>query len=192
MCRPWAMTLIAVFGLGCSSRGDPRPVHAVPRAHPATAPMAVAGVASAPGVPLTLSLNITPVGARGTGEQFAASGDGECLHHARPAAHAGVEWEVRYRGESGPGIRMLLLRTAPARDGSSDDVDVELDAGDAMRLIRGRSFSNGAPGDARAAGRAHVSIAPLDSGARLTVDGVFADGAQIGGRIECARLSSEP
>jgi hypothetical protein len=87
---------------------------------------------------------------------------------------------------------MLVLRTTDVAGDLEDDVDMQLDAGDTMRLIHRAADSRSRADTTRDPGRAHVSIARLGSGARLTIDGVFSDGARIGGSIRCMRLSSEP
>ncbi|HEX6964470.1 MAG TPA: hypothetical protein VF166_01650 [Gemmatimonadaceae bacterium] len=190
MCRPSAVVLIAAIGLGCRAGGDSPPPRAVVRV-PTTRTLTGDGViATRALVPLTLMLNIAPPGLGS--QRFTASGDGECHHYAHPDAHGGARWEVRYRGESGPGIRMLVLRAAGSAGDAGDDVDVQLDAGDTMRLIREGASARASAHATHDLGSARVSTARVGSGARLTIDGVFSDGARIGGTIQCARVSSEP
>ena len=189
MLRLAAAALIAVIVLGCGTHGDSFPPRAVAQAQPAETQRDGAGTAEGERVPLTLSLTITPAGV--AAQRFTVSGDGECRHYAHPADHAGVEWEVLYRGESGPGIRMLVLKTSAVVDGVSDDIDMQLDAGDTMHLIQGGTGSGARPDAERRPSKARVSVSALGTGVRLAVDGVFRDGARIGGTIGCARLSSE-
>ncbi|HET7566116.1 MAG TPA: hypothetical protein VFJ96_14030 [Gemmatimonadaceae bacterium] len=185
-----AVALIAAIGLSCSARGDPHLPRAGARAPSTRTPAVDVAATTRALVPLALALSITPAGLQA--QRFTATGDGECHHYVRPADHGGAEWEVRYRGESGPGIRMLVLRTTDVAGDLEDDVDMQLDAGDTMRLIHRAADSRSRADTTRDPGRAHVSIARLGSGARLTIDGVFSDGARIGGSIRCMRLSSEP
>jgi len=189
MLRLSAAALIAVIVLGCGTHGDSFPPRAAAQAQSAEALRDGAGTTEGERVPLTLSLTITPAGV--AAHRFTASGDGECRHYSHPADHAGVEWEVLYRGESGPGIRMLVLKTSAVVDGVSDDIDMQLDAGDTMHLIQGGTGSRARAGAERHPSKARVSVSALGAGVRLAVDGVFRDGARIGGTIGCARLSSE-
>ena len=144
-------------------------------------------------VPLAISLTLSA--AARPQQAFNVSGAGQCYHHRDLAAHAGIEWEVIYRREDNPGLRSLVMQVMQpmgVSDGTSRQVDVTLDAGDAMRLINGSTVAKSLAGGPDDTSRARVMIAERGEAALLTLDGVSADGARITGTITCKRLIAEP
>jgi hypothetical protein len=144
---------------------------------------------------VAIAMSLTVSNAAQPTQTFNASGAGQCYHHRDPAAHAGIEWDVAYRREDNPGLRSLVMQVMqPARvaNDTSRQVDVSLDAGDAMRLINGSTVAKSLAGGPNDTSRARVTIAERGQGALLTLEGVFADGARITGTITCKKLIAEP